>query len=277
MEPDGVVTHPEKGSPQGGSVSSMLANIYLHYALDVWFEEAVKAHCQGAAYLCRYADDFVCAFELEADAERFYSVLGNRLAKFGLEVAAEKTNLIRFSPVNWKASGAFAFLGFEFRWGLGRRRKPVIKRRTDRKKYRAALANLQGWCRKNCRFAEDRLESARSISCTIRPITSFIRKFFNRFMVTFACHCRSPVVIEKRVGPRPVAWPHHSFPDCLNRLFAEVPVYTFMSFRHTCLSCFRGRWWWHNNLIAWLPTFRCGDAIFIRSLQGSHQPHKLIN
>ena len=130
----------------------MLANIYLHYALDVWFEEAVKAHCQGAAYLCRYADDFVCAFELEADAERFYSVLGNRLAKFGLEVAAEKTNLIRFSPVNWKASGAFAFLGFEFRWGLGRRRKPVIKRRTDRKKYRAALANLQGWCRKNCRL-----------------------------------------------------------------------------------------------------------------------------
>ena len=152
LEPDGVVTHPEKGSPQGGSVSSMLANIYLHYALDVWFEEAVKAHCQGAAYLCRYADDFVCAFELEADAERFYSVLGNRLAKFGLEVAAEKTNLIRFSPVNWKASGAFEFLGFEFRWGLGRWRKPVIKRRTDRKKYRAALANLQEWCRKNCRL-----------------------------------------------------------------------------------------------------------------------------
>ena len=152
LEPDGVVTHPEKGSPQGGSVSSMLANIYLHYALDVWFEEAVKAHCQGAAYLCRYADDFVCAFELEADAERFYSVLGNRLAKFGLEVAAEKTNLIRFSPVNWKASGAFEFLGFEFRWGLGRWRKPVIKRRTDRKKYRAALANLEGWCRKNCRL-----------------------------------------------------------------------------------------------------------------------------
>ena len=135
----------------------MLANIYLHYALDVWFEEAVKAHCQGAAYLCRYADDFVCAFELEADAERFYSVLGNRLAKFGLEVAAEKTNLIRFSPVNWKASGAFEFLGFEFRWGLGRWRKPVIKRRTDRKKYRAALANLQEWCSKNCRLPKKKL------------------------------------------------------------------------------------------------------------------------
>ena len=157
LEPDGVVNHPEKGSPQGGSVSSMLANIYLHYALDVWFEEAVKAHCQGAAYLCRYADDFVCAFELEADAERFYSVLGNRLGKFGLEVAAEKTNLIRFSPVNWKASGAFDFLGFEFRWGLDRWRKPVIKRRTDRKKYRAALANFREWCCKNCRLPKKKL------------------------------------------------------------------------------------------------------------------------
>jgi group II intron reverse transcriptase/maturase len=152
LEPDGTVNHPEKGSPQGGIVSPILANIYLHYALDVWFEETVKGHCRGAAYLCRYADDFVCAFELEADAERFYSVLGDRLGKFGLEVAAEKTNLIRFSPVNWKASGAFEFLGFEFRWGLGRWRKPVLKRRTARKKYRASLAEFQEWCRQNCRL-----------------------------------------------------------------------------------------------------------------------------
>ncbi len=118
----------------------------------MWFEEAVKAHCRGAAYLCRYADDFVCAFELEADAERFYRVLGERLGKFGLEVAAEKTNLMRFSSINWKASGTFEFLGFEFRWGLGRWRKPVIKRRTARKKYRASLANFQEWCSKNCRL-----------------------------------------------------------------------------------------------------------------------------
>lgn len=152
LEPDGTVHHPEEGSPQGGSVSPILANIYLHYALDVWFEQTVRARCRGAVYLCRYADDFVCAFQLEADAERFYKALGRRLAKFGLEVAAEKTNLIRFSPVNWKASGAFEFLGFEFRWGLGRWRKPVLKRRTARKKYRAALASFQEWCRTNCRL-----------------------------------------------------------------------------------------------------------------------------
>jgi group II intron reverse transcriptase/maturase len=157
LEPDGTVHHPEEGSPQGGSVSPILANIYLHYALDVWFEETVRSRCRGAVYLCRYADDFVCAFELEADAERFYEVLGSRLEKFGLEVAAEKTNLIRFSPVNWKASGAFEFLGFEFRWGLGRWRKPVIKRRTARVKYRAALASFREWCRKNCRLPKDKL------------------------------------------------------------------------------------------------------------------------
>ena len=157
LEPDGTVHHPEEGSPQGGSVSPILANIYLHYALDVWFEETVRARCRGAVYLCRYADDFVCAFQLEADAERFYQVLGSRLEKFGLEVATEKTNLIRFSPVNWKASGAFEFLGFEFRWGLGRWRKPVIKRRTARRKYRAALANFREWCRTNCRLPKKEL------------------------------------------------------------------------------------------------------------------------
>jgi RNA-directed DNA polymerase len=152
LEPDGTVNYPEKGSPQGGIVSPILANIYLHHALDMWFEQTVKAHCRGMAYLCRYADDFVCVFELETDAKRFYRVLGERLGQYGLEVAPEKTNLLRFSPIRWKDSGAFEFLGFEFRWGLGRWRKPVLKRRTARKKYRAALANFQEWCRKNCRM-----------------------------------------------------------------------------------------------------------------------------
>lgn len=152
LETDGKVIQPQSGSPQGGIVSPMLANIYLHYVLDLWFEETVKAHCQGAAYLCRYADDFVCAFQYETDAEKFYNVLDKRLEKFGLEVAEEKTNLLRFSPINCQDNGAFEFLGFEFRWGLSSRRKPVLKRRTSRKKYRASLANLQEWCRDSCRL-----------------------------------------------------------------------------------------------------------------------------
>jgi len=152
LETDGRVIQPQSGSPQGGIVSPMLANIYLHYVLDLWFEETVKVHCQGVAYLCRYADDFVCAFQYETDAEKFYNVLDKRLEKFGLEVAEEKTNLLRFSPIKCQDNGAFEFLGFEFRWGLSSRRKPVLKRRTSRKKYRASLANLQEWCRDNCRL-----------------------------------------------------------------------------------------------------------------------------
>jgi len=160
LEPDGAVDYPEKGSPQGGIVSPMLANIYLHYALDVWFEETVKAHCKGQAYLCRYADDFVCAFECESDAERFYRALGARMASFGLEVAEEKTNLLRFSRQDWRRSGTFEFLGFEFRWGRGRWGKPVLKRRTARKKYRAALASFQDWCREHCRMPKKKLFAA---------------------------------------------------------------------------------------------------------------------
>jgi group II intron reverse transcriptase/maturase len=160
LETDGRVRHPATGSPQGGIVSPMLANIYLHYALDVWFEQTVKVSCKGKAYLCRYADDFVCVFECESDAERFYRVLGNRMESFGLEVAEEKTHLIRFSRQDWQKNGSFEFLGFEFRWGRGRWGKPVIKHRTARKKYRAALASFQAWCREHCRMRKEKFFAA---------------------------------------------------------------------------------------------------------------------
>jgi len=160
LETDGQVIHPETGTPQGGIVSPMLANIYLHYALDVWFEETVKAHCRGAGYLCRYADDFVCAFEYASDAERFYRALGKRMDSFGLELAEEKTNLLKFSRLDRKHSGALEFLGFEFRWGLNRWRKPALKRRTARNRYRASLARLHAWMRANCRMRKEKFFAA---------------------------------------------------------------------------------------------------------------------
>ena len=149
LEIDGQVLHPATGTPQGGIVSPILANIYLHYVLDVWFNETVRAHCEGRVYLCRYADDFVCAFESERDAQRFYKVLPERLAKFGLEVAAEKTNIIQFDK---KSKHRFEFLGFEIYWGKGRWGRQVLKRRTSRTKYRAALANFKAWCKDHCRL-----------------------------------------------------------------------------------------------------------------------------
>jgi group II intron reverse transcriptase/maturase len=150
LETDGQVLHPVTGSPQGGIVSPILSNVYLHYVLDVWFEEVVRAHCKGDVYLCRYADDFVCAFQMREDAQRFYKVLKHRLARFGLEVAEEKTQIMEFSHCKALGKTKFDFLGFEFRWGLNRWRKPVIKRRTSRDKFRASLANFKIWFKKHC-------------------------------------------------------------------------------------------------------------------------------
>lgn len=85
-----------EGTPQGGIISPTLANIYLHYALDLWFEIVVKKHCQGEAYMVRYADDFVCCFQYEDEAKAFYHALGIRLAKFNLELAEEKSKVLYF-------------------------------------------------------------------------------------------------------------------------------------------------------------------------------------
>lgn len=149
LETDGQVIHPLMGTPQGGSVSPILANIYLHTVLDVWFEETVRAHCMGHVYLCRYADDFVCAFQNSKDAQRFYQALIQRLARYGLEVAEEKTQIIEFSHCKAKAKTKFDFLGFEFRWGVNRWGKPILKRRTSRDKLRASIANFKVWFQKH--------------------------------------------------------------------------------------------------------------------------------
>ena len=148
LEPSGMVIHPLTGTPQGGIVSPILSNVYLHYALDEWFETVVKKHCRGKAMLCRYADDFVCAFEFLSDAERFYRVLGLRLGKFGLQLAADKTKIIRFDASGQDGKASFDFLGFEFCWGRvwG---KPRLERRTSRKKLRKSVAAFTEWIRKH--------------------------------------------------------------------------------------------------------------------------------
>jgi len=149
LETDGQVVNPVTGTPQGGIVSPILANIYLHYVLDVWFEETVRAHCTGHVYLRRYADDFVCAFQYNKDAQRFYKALSLRLARFGLEVAEDKTQIMEFSHCKARAKTKFDFLGFEFRWGVNRWGKPILKRRTSRSKLRASIANFKVWFQKH--------------------------------------------------------------------------------------------------------------------------------
>jgi RNA-directed DNA polymerase len=143
--PDGVFTKPTSGSPQGGIISPILANIYLHYALDLWFEKKVKPAMEGRCMMIRYADDFVCAFQFSKDAERFYRVLPKRLKKFNLDVAEDKTSLMRFSRFHVGRKRHFVFLGFEFYWGTDANGKARLRRRTAVKKQKATLSEYYQW------------------------------------------------------------------------------------------------------------------------------------
>jgi group II intron reverse transcriptase/maturase len=149
LETDGTVTHPVTGSPQGGVISPMLANVYLHYTLDVWFQDVVRARCGGEACLIRYADDFVCGFEHEYAAQRFYKALGLRLEKYGLQLAAAKTRILRFDRSDGPGTTRFDFLGFEYFWGPDRAGVLRVQRRTSRKKLRNSLATFTQWCKRN--------------------------------------------------------------------------------------------------------------------------------
>ncbi len=149
LEEDKSITYPEEGTPQGGSISPILANIYLHNVLDDWFVEVVKPHCKGDAIICRYADDFVCAFEHAKDAERFYKALPKRLAKYNLEVATEKTRILRFGRFQPGLQNSFSFLSFEFYWDSDKQGKPRLFRRTGRERLQTAKNNVTDYIKKN--------------------------------------------------------------------------------------------------------------------------------
>ncbi len=149
LDTDGKIIDPDTGTPQGGIVSPILANVYLHYVLDLWFEKVVRPHCQGKVMICRYADDFVCAFQYSRDADRFYKVLPKRLGKFNLEVAPEKTQIIRFSRFHPSMRRRITFLGFELYWFPDWKGTPRVKRRTARKKLQGACKRIKEWIKEN--------------------------------------------------------------------------------------------------------------------------------
>jgi RNA-directed DNA polymerase len=149
LEEDGKVLHPATGTPQGGIVSPVLANIYLHYVLDLWFEHRVRKGVKGDAYMMRFADDFVCAFQYWADAVRFEKELKERLGKFGLSAAEEKTRTLQFNRYEQEPNDAFEFLGFEFRWVQRRAGMPGVRRRTSPKRLRASVRAFTEWIKKS--------------------------------------------------------------------------------------------------------------------------------
>jgi group II intron reverse transcriptase/maturase len=149
---DGICTWAERGTPQGGSISPLLANIYLHYVLDLWVEAWRRKHARGEVIIVRYADDFVVGFQHRDDAERFQRELKERLLKFKLELHPEKTRLIefgRFAAANRQERGeghpeSFNFLGFTHSCGCTRSGRFQVVRQTMRKKLGAKLRALKG-------------------------------------------------------------------------------------------------------------------------------------
>ena len=145
LETDGKILHPETGTPQGGTVSPVLANVYLHFVLDLWFQNRVKAHCKGDAFILRYADDFLCAFRYGEEAERLYQALPARLSVFNLTVAPEKTKIIRFSRFHPGMQRRIVFLGFETYWMKDANGTSRVEQRTARKKLQAACRRIKEW------------------------------------------------------------------------------------------------------------------------------------
>ena len=146
---------PEKGSPQGGVISPLLANIFLHHVLDVWFVKDVRPRMEGRCFIVRFADDFVIGFEFEEDAHRVMDVLPKRFGRFGLTINTDKTKLVRFSnpSESERESETFDFLGFTHYWAKSRQGHWVIKRKTMKKRLVRFIKSMWQWCRKNRHIA----------------------------------------------------------------------------------------------------------------------------
>ena len=151
----GRIVATEQGTPQGGNLSPMLSNIFLHYVLDLWFEKKVKPQVRGACYLVRYADDFICMVQYKDDAQRIEQALRERFAKFDLELHSEKTRVIsfgRYERENAKRqnrrTNTFNFLGFTHYCDISRRGKYIVGRKTSRKKFRMKCKDMNNWLRK---------------------------------------------------------------------------------------------------------------------------------
>lgn len=177
----GQVTTPEEGTPQGGPISPVLANVYLHYALDLWFEKVVHPRCVGKATLIRFADDFVVLFQSEMDAKRFAKALPTRLAKFNLTLAEEKTNLLPFGRMHWRSGQGhprhFDFLGFRHHLGTDRNGRMAVIRIPSLKSVQKFLASVKEWLHQHM---HDRAQDQQA------ALTQKLQGFYQYFSVRYA-------------------------------------------------------------------------------------------
>ena len=181
---DGKWLDSEQGVPQGNGASPILANVYLHYVLDLWFEKKVRRECKGEAYLIRYCDDFVCCFQNKWEAEKFYGDLIERFAKFGLEIAPDKTKILefgRFAKKNRKTRGegkpeTFDFLGFTFYCGMNSSKEFFRCRvKSSRKRMRRKLQGMKDWIKQNRTL---------KISALMKKLNQKLQGYYNYYAVT---------------------------------------------------------------------------------------------
>jgi RNA-directed DNA polymerase len=166
MEED-KMEYPDRGTPQGGVISPLLSNIFLHYVLDDWFVCEVKPRMKGRCFVIRWADDFIMGFELESDAARVMEVIPKRFNRYGLELHPDKTALIKFGKPLVKSTdsggnGTFDFLGFTFYWGKSLKGYWVIKKKTARKRLNRFLKMTWNWCKEN---RHDPIQDQHKILC----------------------------------------------------------------------------------------------------------------
>ncbi|MCF8231532.1 MAG: hypothetical protein K9J27_05025 [Bacteroidales bacterium] len=173
---DNQIRYPTEGTPQGGIISPLLSNIYLHHALDEWFSEQIQPLLKGGSFIVRYADDFILGFTNGEDAQRVMNVLPKRFEKYGLELHPEKTRLIKLGNEPKGSSRSFDFLKFTHFLSKSRKGKIVLKRKTSRKKFTQALNNMRGW------ISQHRHTPFKEL---IPAINAKLRGHYNYYGVTF--------------------------------------------------------------------------------------------
>lgn len=170
------LSYPEAGTPQGGIISPLLSNIYLHYVLDEWFTNQIRPLLKGQSSLLRYADDFVMCFTDKTDAYRVLEVLRKRLEKYGLTLHPDKTRLIELDEGNDKGNKTFDFLGFTHYMSFSRKGHRILKRKTSRKKLKMALTKMNLWLKVN---------RHKSVKVLIYKVNLKLKGYYGYYGITF--------------------------------------------------------------------------------------------
>lgn len=234
---EGEIRKGRAGTPQGGVISPLLANIYLHEVLDVWFEREVKRRMRGRSFLIRYADDAVLVFERKDDAERVMAVIGKRFARYGLRLHPKKTRLVEFARPGTGRDGdgkpgSFDLLGFTHYWGKSRRGWWTVKRKTAKDRLTRALGHMRSWCRWNRHLPVK--EQHRVLSWKLRGyygyygITGNLRALERFWLeVKMAWH----KWLNRRSGRKHMPWPR--FDKLLERYPLPRPRIVHSALRHS--------------------------------------------